>query len=244
MPMVRIAAAIPGEGANPSAGTIHAMLMTHTPPVLRSLNDWGNLIGGVFDDGWFDVSAAWRADLSPVDGSVAGMPSANAGSGDLFNNQYGFMFTANGTDTHAFIPTGKSLAIKMLSISSLDMEAFNYGNATNRWDEVWTAGVGSQVLWNGSMWHNYFTLPASAAPGTYTASFEIFMANTPFTGSTGFAQYDTAALTAAKDTNFNSATVNYTFTVIPEPTTLSLAALGLTGLAFVARRKGHRRATL
>jgi len=220
MPMVRIQATA-GTGTNPTAGSIVITFNPSSIPVLRPLTEWspGN---------WFEETAAWRPSLSPVAGSVPGMPAANAGNGDLFNNQYGFTFMSNGTMMMANVPSGKSLAIKLTSISSSDLKSFNYGNAANRWDQVFDT-VGSQVLWNGSMWHNYFTMPNTTAPGFYSATFEIFIANTPFTGTTGFAQYDTAALTATKDTNFESASVTYTWQVIPEPSTL-----GLTGMALAA----------
>lgn len=228
MPMVSIQATS-GMATNPTAGNINVSFSPATTPVLRPLQEWspGN---------WFADTAAWRNDLGSPDG-VGGTPPANAGSGARFNNQYGFMFMSMENMMMANVPTGNSLAIKLTSISSLEMEAFNYGNAVNRWDEVWAAGLNSQVLWNGTMWHNYFTLPSSAAPGTYTASFEIFMASTPFTGTTGFAQYDAAADDALKNTNFNSATVNYTFTVIPEPGTWSLLALGV---ALILKRTRKR----
>ncbi len=227
MPMVTITATS-GTGSNPTAGTINVAFNPLSTPVLRPLTEWspGN---------WFAETAAWRNDLSPVDGTVAGMPSANAGNGDLFNNQYGFMFMGMGTMMMANVPTGNSLAIRLDSISSLSLKSFNYGNAANRWDQVFH-GVNSQVLWNGSMWHNYFTLPNTAAPGNYTAVFEIFIASTPFTGTTGFAQYDAAALSASKNTNFNSAFVTYNFSVVPEPssTVLFMAAISL---AFAGRRR-------
>ena len=52
-----------------------------------------------------------------------------------------------------------------------------------------------------------------------------------FTGTTGFAQYDAVALGAVKDSNFTSATVNYTWTVVPEPSTFALLGAGLLALA-------------
>jgi hypothetical protein len=229
MPMVSITATS-GMGSNPSAGTVNIMFSPATTPVLRPLQEWS-------PGSWFADTAAWRADLGSPAG-VGGTPAPNAGAGDLFNNQYGFMFMANGSMMMANVPTGNSLAIKLTSISSGDMEAFNYSNASNRWDEVWAGGAGSQVLWTGNMWHNYFTLPASAAPGTYTATFEIFVASTPFTGSTGFAQYDAAADAAVANPNFTSATLNYSFAVIPEPSTLLL--LGLSGCFALALRRLHR----
>lgn len=228
MPMVSIMATS-GMATNPTGGTIHVSFNATSTPILKSLNTWR-------PGDWFAETAAWRSDLSPIDGTVFGMPSANSGAGDLFNNQYGFTFMSMGTMMMANVPTGNSLAIRLDSISTLELEAFNYGNAANRWDQVFNS-VGSQVLWNGSMWHNYFTLPATATPGDYSAVFEIFIASTPFTGTTGFAQYDAAALSATKNTNFTSAFVTYNFTVVPEPSALGLLLLGGAVLAWRKRKK-------
>lgn len=227
MPMVTIQASS-GTGADPTAGSINITFNPPYAPTLKPLDVWspGN---------WFDEFAAWRADLGPADGSVPGMPSANAGSGDLFNNQYGFMFMSMGTMMMANIPAGNSIGIRLDSISSPDLQSFNYGLSANRWDPVF-GSIDSQVLWSGSMWHNYFTLPADAAPGTYTAVFEIFVSSTPFTGSTGFAQYDAAAMAAGKNPNFTSAFLTYNFEVVPEPSAIVLC--GVAGLVFLARKRG------
>lgn len=227
MPMVTITATS-GPNTNPTAGIINIGFNPSSVPVLRPLTEWN-------PGDWFADTAAWGPDLSPVDGSVPGMPSATAGSGALFNNQYGFMFMAMPMMGTANIPAGKSLAIRLNSVSSPDLNSFNYGNADNRWDSVLST-PGDQVLWNGTMWHNYFTMPAGTAPGTYTAEFEIFIADTPFTGTTGFAQYDAAALSAIADPNFTSATVNYEFQVIPEPGTVGLLLLGIGFLAALRSR--------
>jgi len=233
MPMVRIQATS-GMASNPTAGVINVSFSPASTPILSTLEQWS-------PGSWFADTAAWKTSLGSPEG-VGGTPAANAGSGGLFNNQYGFTFMTEGTMMMANIPTGKSLAIKLTSISSLNLESYNYGNASNRWDEVWAAGINAQVLWNGSMWHNYYVLPAGSAPGTYSASYEVFIANTPFTGTTGFAQYDTAADAAVKDTNFTSATVNYTWTVVPEPATVGLILLGALPLAGAVRRRFFQRA--
>lgn len=227
MPMVTIQAT-GGPAANPTAGVIQITFNPPYAPTLKSLNEWS-------PDDWFAEGAAWRSDLSPIAGSVDGMPPANAGNGDLFNNQYGFTFMGMGTDMMANIPEGNSLAIRLDSISSLDLQSFNYSSGNNRWDQVFD-GVDSQVLWTGGMWHNYFTMPASTPAGTYTAAFEIFMADVPFTGTTGFAQYDAYAQSAGRNDNFTSAFVTYTFTVVPEPSTTALLWLGCAW-AFLARKR-------
>jgi hypothetical protein len=224
MPMVTITATA-GTNTDPTAGTVNVMPPSGTPN-LKSSQQW-------IPGSWYAEDAAWRADLSSPEG-VGGTPGANAGNGSLFNNQYGFMFsTMSGTSGN--IPVGNSLAIRLDSISSPQLKSFNYGNATNRWDQVFD-GAGSQVLWSGSMWHNYFTMPASTPEGNYSATFEIFVAGTPFTGTTGFAQYDSAALTAAKNSNFTSAFVTYNFNVIPEPSSSILLGLGMASLVIRRRR--------
>lgn len=229
MPMVTIQATS-GPASNPTTGNVLVSFSPSQVPVLKSLNEWS-------PGDWFADTAAWTSDLSPVAGSVIGMPLANAGNGDLFNNQYGFMFMAMGMPMMANVPTGNALAIRLDSISSSGLRSFNYGNAANRWDQVFGA-VDSQVLWNGSMWHNYFTMPNTTIPGAYTAVFEIFIASTPFTGTTGFAQYDAAALSATANPNFNSAFVTYNFNVIPEPSVGGLLLFG--GMAAWYFRKGRK----
>ncbi len=227
MPMVTITATS-GPNSDPTAGAINISFLPPYAPTLKSLNEWS-------PGDWFADTAAWRSDISPIDGSVFGMPTANSGNGDLFNNEYGFMFMAMPMMGMANIPGGNSLAIRLDSISSTDLKSFNYGNAANRWDQVFN-GVDSQVLWTGDMWHNYFTMPDSTLVGTYTAVFEVFISTTPFSGSTGYAQYDATALSAGRNTDFTSAFVTYDFTVIPEPSSFALLSLGL-GAWVCLRRK-------
>lgn len=105
MPMVTIQATA-GTGSNPTAGIINVNFNPSSTPVLKPLTEWS-------PGSWFAETAAWQPSLSPVAGSVPGMPLANAGNGDLFNNQYGFMFMGNGTMMMANVPSGKSLAIKL-----------------------------------------------------------------------------------------------------------------------------------
>lgn len=236
MPLVTITATS-GPATNPTTGTINVNFSPAATPVLRPHQEW---LPGT----WFDSTASWRPSLGSAAG-VGGTPVANAGAGDLYNNQYGFMFMSNPMMGMAAVPAGNSLGLRLTGVSSPDLGAYNYINAANTWDEVWAGGVGSQVLWNGTMWHNYFTLPASAPGGTYTANFEVFMASTPFTGSTGFAQYDAAALSAAQNPDFTTASINYTFTVIPEPSAFALLAFVLLGGGlFLRNRLSVRNKTL
>jgi hypothetical protein len=224
MPMVTITATA-GGNTDPTAGSVNIMPPSGTP-VLKSTEQW-------VPGSWYAEDAAWRVDLGSPEGG-GGTPAANAGSGSLFNNQYGFLFSTMG-GMSGNVPLGNSLALRLDSISSPQLKSFNYGNAANRWDQVFDE-VDAQVLWSGSMWHNYFTLPASAPAGSYSATFEIFVADTPFTGTTGFAQYDSTALTAARNPNFTSAFVTYQFNVVPEPSSGILLGLGI-GSLLVRRRR-------
>lgn len=221
------------NAANPTSGTL-AVSFSPTVPLVQSLEEWS-------PGSWFASTAAWRADLGSPEG-VGGTPQANAGAGGRFSSRYGFQFSGDGTTT-AFIPTGKSLGIRMTSRSSPLLEAYNYATTGNVWDPVFTAvspASGSQVLWDATMWHTVFVLPASAPGGTYTADFEVFVANEAFNGSgTPKAQYDAAALAAAADPNFTPASVTYTWTVsaVPEPATIGLVSIaGLAALPFLRRR--------
>jgi hypothetical protein len=174
-------------------------------PVLRSLQEWspGN---------WFAPAASWRPDLGSPEG-LGGTPAANAGNGDLFSNRYGFMFTTSGgtrPSVASLAANNMSMAIKLTSLSSSSLESYNYVNAQNRWDQV------------------------------YTAQFEIFVADTPFTGTTGFAQYDATAAAAIANPNFTPGSLTYTFEVVPEPSTTALLALGVSGAAWFAAKRRRR----
>lgn len=195
-----------------SGTTLSLMFMPPYAPELASLSFWSP--GDTFQPG-----AAWYNLLDPV-----------GGQGALFNNQYGFMLMGSQ-------PATGSLAIRLTSTSSSLLQSWNYLNASNRFDLVFQE-VGDQVLWSGGMWHNYFTLPSNAAPGTYSATFEIFVANATFTTGTGYVDYTDTAKNATQDTNYNSVTVNYQWTVVPEPTTMLLSLAGLAAL--VARRRYSR----
>ncbi|MFZ4775593.1 MAG: PEP-CTERM sorting domain-containing protein [Terrimicrobiaceae bacterium] len=186
-------------------------------PDLLSLNEWS------FGDD-FSPTAAWYSKLNPAPGGAAA----------LFNNQYGFMWSGT-------VPVGKALGIRLLSRSSSDMESWNYVNSQNLFDEVF-ANVGDQVLWNGNMWHNYFTLPNNAPAGSYTASLEVFIADATFTAGTGWADYTPGAMSAAQDMSYSTVTVNYAWDVVPEPSTYALILMAFTGLVVWKLRKHPRAA--
>lgn len=206
MPEVFIADA--DDFYNPTRGALRVSFAPHAVPVLADLQYW-------WSGSWFAATAAWRGDLGSPAGE-GGTPPANAGRGDLFNCQYGFTFTANPAMGAAYVPYGKCLAIRLKAISSPLLRAFNYDDYDNIWDEVMSP-VRPQVLWDGTMWHNYFTLPATAAPGTYTAVYEVFIADAEFQYGTGFVDYSPSALVAVADPNFSPATVAYTWSVEGQP---------------------------
>ena len=206
MPMIYITNT--DDPNDPTRGTLAVMFDPHPDPVLAGLQDWS-------PGSWFAAGAAWRADLGSPAGA-GGTPSANAGRGDLFNCQYGFTFWADPAQGWGYVPWGKCLAIRLKSRSSSLLRAFNYDDYDNIWHEVMSPGK-PQVLWDGTMWHSYFTLPASAAPGIYTATYEVFIANAEFGGETGFVDYSPSALAAAADPNFTPVAVTYTWVVEGEP---------------------------
>jgi len=185
---------------------------TSRTPQLASLETWA-------PGDTFQPTAAWYPILDPV-----------GGAGSLFNNEYGFTFSGS-------IPQGKALAISLLSVSSIEMKFYNYVNSQNRFDEIFS-DVGDQLLWSGNMWHNYVTLPSSAAEGIYTASFEVYLVDGTFTSGTGNADYTTLGQNAPRDLNYSSVTINYTWTVVPEPSTWML--IGLAGVLFFVLRRKHR----
>ena len=190
------------------AHTLSLMFNPAQTPLLASLEHWspGNTLS---------TGAAWYDLLDPVGGSAY-----------LFNNQYGF--TGDAGD----LPLDRSLGIKLLAVSSPELQAWNYVNGQNRFDEIFM-DAGDQVLWNGSMWHTYFTLPANAAPGIYSATFEILVADAAFTAGTGYADYSASALNALYDNSYNTLTLTYQWQVIPEPTTYLLLATGLLALTII-----------
>lgn len=198
---------------DPTYGTLGVSFDPGAVPVLAGLQQWST-------GNWFAPGAAWRGDLGSPAG-VGGTPVVNAGRGDLFNCQYGFTFLADPGLGAAFVPAGKCLAIRLVALSSAALRAFNYDDFENLWDEVLGPLIRPQVLWDGSMWHNYYTLPAGAAPGVYTATYEVFIADRAFTPGTGFVDYSPAALTAVADPAFTPALISYTW-IVPEPPTATI----------------------
>ncbi len=180
------------------------------PPLLASLGHWA-------PGDSFSPTSSWYEELDPL-----------GGDNSLFNNQYGFTFMGS-------IPSGKALGLRLVASSSPDLQFFNYVNSQNRFDAVFSSPA-SQVLWNGAMWHPYAVAPDTMAGGTYTATFEVFVANASFASGTGFADYSAGALSATRDMAYNTSSITYTWTVVPEPSSAAIALVGITGLLTKRRR--------
>ena len=202
---------------NEGTKTLSLMFDPYTPPLLAPLTYYSP--GDSFAPG-----AVWYSLLNPAPG----------GAGALFSNRFGF------SSMSVTLPSDRALAIRLASVSSGLMEFWNYVDGDTFFDEVFT-GAGDQVLWDGVMWHNYFTLPSSAAPGTYTASFEVFVANATFTSGTGHADYTAAALAATRDMFYNTVTIDYTWQAIPEPSTYLLLISAGASLLFIKLRRVKQR---
>jgi hypothetical protein len=199
--------------------TLTLMFNLATTPVLGSL------------DYWHSINPNLPANLSPGDAWYSVVDPG--GNGSLINCQYGF--TAAGD----FLPAELSLGIKLTAASSDLLQAWNYSSGSNRFDEVFS-NIGDQVLWDGGMWHAYFTLPADIAPGLYSATFEIFVADESFTEGTGAADYSLSALNALPDDTYDTLTLTYQWAVIPEPAAYLLSACGLLALTVIARCRRNR----
>jgi len=202
--------------------TLSLMFGAHPMPILQGLDSY-------VPDSTFQPSAAWYSLLAP----------APDGAGALFSSRYGFT-AMYATDT--FLPEAESLAIRALSFNSPNLAAWNYQSGQSFFDRIMGsdgAGGYNQVLWDGSMWHTPFTLPADAGPGTYTATFEVYVVDSSAVtdGWVGYGNYSEEALAAPRDANYNSVDITYTWTVVPEPSAWALAAAGLAGLVIARLRK-------
>lgn len=228
-------------------GLVHAMVLTTLP----GPDDQGGMIMPMvyFDGQKFSVSGLTDTNGNVIGSTIAqlapltywspgntlsttspwyGLLDPVGGQGLAFGNRYGYMMDPSSE----FLPTGNSIGIRLVSSTS-GISFYNYRSGlsgTALFDQVFLfnpAQGHDYVLWNGSMWHFY---AAVDSPGTYSATFEIFMANTTFHSGTGFVDYSTVAL---EDTNYESALLNLTWVVVPEPGTLVLASVGLALLGLV-----------
>ncbi len=100
------------------------------------------------------------------------------GSGLYFSNRFGLTMDP----ASEFLPDGTSIGVRLVS-STAGISFYNYRSGlsgTALFDQVFfldPAQENDYVLWNGNMWHFY---AVADAPGTYSATFEIFLADAAF----------------------------------------------------------------
>lgn len=195
--------------------TLSFMMDSYVPPMLVPLN--------VLKPGdSFEPADAWYDLLNPLP----------QGAGALFSSRFGFMSMS------VSLPSNLSLAIKLTSLSSNLMQGWNYVDGSPLFDLAFSS-IGDQVLWDGGMWHTIFTLPSGVPAGTYTASFEVFIADMAFSDGTGYVDYSSGVQSALPADGYNTVEINYTWTAIPEPSTYMLlsGAVGIFGFLHLRRRK-------
>ncbi|MEI8387490.1 MAG: PEP-CTERM sorting domain-containing protein [Verrucomicrobiota bacterium] len=168
----------------------------------------------------FDVLSPWYMALDPTQDARQ------------YSNRFGFLVD---TGASSLIPSGKSLGIRMLSSTAgLGAYFYNSSGAGTFAPVFQTPGAGHDyVLWNGTMWHAVFTMPASTPYGTpVSANFEFFLADTTAAGAV---DYTTAASAAA---GYSTTTQTVSWTAIPEPSTWALLlGAAAAGFAVLRRRK-------
>lgn len=166
----------------------------------------------------FDALSPWYMTLDPTQ------------EARQYSNRFGFLVD---TGASSLIPSGKSLGIRMVS-STPGLGGYFYntsGNGTFAPVFLTTGAARDYVLWNGTMWHTVFTMPASTPYGTaVTATFEFFLADT---SAAGAVDYTTTASAAA---GYSTTTQIVSWTAIPEPSTWALL-LGAGAASAVLRRR-------
>ncbi|MCX6971610.1 MAG: PEP-CTERM sorting domain-containing protein [Verrucomicrobia bacterium] len=166
----------------------------------------------------FDAMSPWYMTLDPTQ------------EARQYSNRFGFLVD---TGASSLIPGGKSLGIRMLS-SMPGLGAYFYntsGNGTFAPVFLTSGSAHDYVLWNGTMWHTVFTMPASTPYGTpVSATFEFFLADSA-AGSA--VDYTTTASAAA---GYSTTTQTVSWTAIPEPSAWVLL-LSAGVVAAVLRRR-------
>ncbi len=178
-------------------------------PVLKPLTDWSPGNNFVTNVPWFD-------ELDPAQDGLA------------FNSQFGFLLDVAGSDT---LPSGQSFGIRLLTNTpGLEAWFLRTTPGSELFDPVFTPAH-EYVLWNGTMWHTFFTADSA---GAFSAQFEIFVATN---AGIGAVDYTTVS---GEDAFYSTGTVTLNWTAIPEPSTLLLAGGGLLAwmAAWLRRRRG------
>ncbi|MFV0415246.1 MAG: hypothetical protein ACK5NG_02645 [Chthoniobacterales bacterium] len=182
-------------------------------PTLHSLEYWN-------PGDEFDPVSAWYSTLN-----------TSSGNAQRFTSRYGFMFMDMGGN----LPLDQSIALRLIS-KSPELQIWNYGKSANRFESVLET-ANSQILWDGTMWHPVITLDNSAMTGVYTATFEAFVADAPFTSGTGFVDYSASALAAAQNSAFTPAQFILTWNAAPIPEPSSLLFFVGASVFFITRKK-------
>ncbi len=151
----------------------------------------------------------------------------------MFSSRWGFRLD---TDNSVPVPTGTSLGIRMTSCTP-GLGAYFYnsvGSGTFQPVFLTTAAPHDYVLWSGTMWHPYFTMPNTTPHGTtINATFEFFLANQTNSGNVDW------TTTAGYEPGYTVGTQTITWTAIPEPSVMGLFIGASMALAVVRLRRGR-----
>lgn len=197
-----------------SAGELSAYTPSGTP-VLATQDQW--VPGSTYDSSL--SSTGWYNLLSPT---------SAGGQGLAFSNQYGF--TAQSGLSTTLDNLGLSLGIRLVSSSA----GLTFYNTPSTFHQVF-AGGDDYVLWSGvGMWHLYAAVAPTEVPTTFTADFEIFVADTRIGTTSGGVDETT---TANHQSGYTPGTITLTWTTVPEPSTYGLLGTAAVGFALMFWRK-------